>query len=149
MTDLGSMPFGVDTTHAYNRPAGPRGWAGWISFGAFMMIVVGSFQLIQGFTAIFNRGFYVATKDQVFDLDYSVWGWGHVLLGAVIMVSGLGVLAGNVVARVVAIVVLGLSALANMMFIAAYPFWSVTIITVDILVIYALTVHGSELRNPD
>jgi uncharacterized membrane-anchored protein YitT (DUF2179 family) len=85
----------------------------------------------------------------VFSVDYSVWGWGHVLLGAIILVSGLGVLAGNLAARLVAVVVAGLSALANLLFIAAYPFWSLTIIAVDILVIYALILHGHEMRDAE
>jgi hypothetical protein len=151
MTDIGSTRPAVDTTRpAYNNGPAPSAWTGWIAFASFMMILVGSFQLVEGFVAIFDDGFYAKTSSgHVFSVDYSVWGWGHVLLGAVIMVSGLGVLAGNLAARLVAVVVAGLSALANLLFIAAYPFWSLTIIAVDILVIYALTLHGHEMRDAD
>jgi hypothetical protein len=64
-----------------------------------------------------------------------------------ILASAVGVLAGNVAARTVAVLLAGLSAIANLLFIAAYPLWSVIVITVDVLVIYALTVHGRELKG--
>ena len=78
------------------------------------------------------------------DRETTARGWTHLLLGVVILVSGVGVLAGNVAARAVAVVLAGLSALVNLAFIEAYPIWSILIITVDVLVIYALTVHGGE-----
>jgi hypothetical protein len=81
------------------------------------------------------------------NVDYNVWGTVHLLLGVLLLVSGVGVLAGNLAARVVAVILAGLSALANLIFIEAYPIWSIIIITVDVLVIYALTVHGRELHE--
>ena len=50
-------------------------------------------------------------------------------------------------ARTVAVILAGLSAIANLLFIEAYPFWSIIVITVDILVIYAVTAHGRELKG--
>jgi hypothetical protein len=149
MTDIGSSRPAVDTTRpAYSRGPEPTAWTGWVVFASFMMIMVGSFQIVEGFVAVFDQGFFAVSRSgQVINVDYNVWGWFHVLLGAVILLSGFGVLAGNIVARSVAVCLAGLSALANLLFIAAYPFWSLTIIAVDVLVIYALTVHGRELRD--
>jgi len=112
------------------------------------MLLVGSWQFIQGLVALFDPGFYkVSSHGLVVNVNYNVWGWTHLLLGAVLLLSGVGVLAGNIVARTVAVIVAGLSAIANLAFITAYPFWSILIISVDVLVIYALTVHGRELRG--
>jgi hypothetical protein len=149
MTDIGSSRPEVDTTRpAYSRSPQPTAWTGWVVFASFMMIMVGSFQMVEGFVGIFDKGFYAVNKSgQVIQVNYNVWGWFHVLLGALILVAGIGVLAGNLAARTLAVVLAGLSALANLLFIAAYPFWSLTIIAVDILVIYAITVHGRELRE--
>jgi hypothetical protein len=98
--------------------------------------------------AIFDDGFYHTTESGlVIDVDYTAWGWAHLLLGVLIFISGLGVLAGNLAARTVAVAVAGLSALANLLFVEAYPIWSILLITVDVLVIYALTVHGRELGS--
>jgi hypothetical protein len=149
MTDLGSSRPHADTSRpAYGRDPDPTGWTGWVVFASFMMIMLGCFQAIQGLVAIFDDGFYRVTESGlVVNVDYNVWGWTHLLLGALIIASGIGVLAGNVIARAVGILLAALSALANLVFIEAYPIWSIIIITVDVLVIYALTVHGRELRG--
>ena len=64
-----------------------------------------------------------------------------------IVICGIGVMAGNLAARTVAVTSPGSSAIANVLFIAAYPLWSIIVITVDVLVIYALTVHGREMKS--
>ena len=105
-------------------------------------------QAVQGLVAVFDDGFYHVTEGGlVVDVDYTAWGWVHLLLGALIIISGVGVLSGNVAARAVGVGLAGLSALLNVLFIEAYPIWSVLVITIDVLVIYALTVHGRELRD--
>jgi hypothetical protein len=149
MTDLGSSRPEVDTTRvAYGNSPDPTGWTGWVVFAAFMMIMLGSFQAVEGLVAIFDKGYYhVRESGLVINVDYNVWGWVHLLLGAVIVLAGIGVLAGNVLARTVGVLLAGASAVLNMLFIQAYPVWSLIIITVDVLVIYALIVHGRELRD--
>jgi hypothetical protein len=149
MTDLGSSRPDADTSRvAYGNDPDPTGWTGWIVFASFMMILVGSFQAIQGLVALFDDGFYLVRESGlVVDVDYNVWGTVHLLLGVLLLLSGAGVLAGNLAARTVGVILAGLSALANMAFIGAYPVWSLLIITVDVLVIYALIVHGRELRD--
>jgi hypothetical protein len=149
MTDLGSSRPEIDTSSvAYGKDPDPTGWTGWVVFASFMMIIAGSFQAIEGLVAIFDDGFYHVTENGlVVNVDYSVWGWTHLLLGALLIICGVGVLAGNIVARVVAILLAGLSALVNLVFLEAYPIWGILIITVDVLVIYSLVVHGRELRG--
>jgi len=149
MTDLGSSRPDVDTSAvAYGRGPEPTAWTGWVVFAAFMMLMLGFFQAIEGLVAIFDDGFYhVSPSGLVVNVNYNAWGWTHLLLGVLIFVSGIGVLAGNMAARVAAVILAGLSAVLNLVFIEAYPVWSVLIITVDVLVIYAITVHGGELRD--
>src|SRR4051812_21541620 len=116
MTDIGSSrPEGDTSRVAYSTGKDPTAWTGWVIFAAFMMIMLGSFQAVEGLVAIFNAGFYaVAPSGLVVNVNYNVWGWTHLVLGALIIVSGVGVLAGNVLARVVAVVLAGLSALLNL-----------------------------------
>jgi hypothetical protein len=149
MTDVGSSRPASDTSRvAYGNEPDPTGWTGWVVFASFMMFLVGSFQAIQGLVALFDDGFYaVRPSGLVVDVNYNAWGTAHLLLGVLLMLSGAGVLTGNIAARAVGVILAALSALANMAFISAYPIWSLLIITVDVLVIYALTVHGRELRD--
>jgi hypothetical protein len=149
MTDLGSSRPAVDTSGAaYDESPPPTAWTGWVVFASAMMLLLGSFQIVQGVVAIFDDGFYHVTEGGlVIDVDYTAWGWTHLLLGVLIVVCGLGVLTGNIVARTVGVLLAGLSALVNLAFIEAYPIWSILVIAIDVLVIFALTVHGRELRS--
>ncbi|MFL6191961.1 MAG: hypothetical protein ACJ75E_19320 [Actinomycetes bacterium] len=120
---------------------------GFILFAAIMMLMVGVFQALQGLIAIFENEFYVATRNYLFQFDATTWGWIHLLLGVLVGLAGLGLLAGQTWARVVGITLAVLSAIANFLFIPYYPFWSMLIIALDVLVIWALAAHGRTLRD--
>jgi hypothetical protein len=149
MTDTGSRRPDVDTTRvAYSTAPEPTAWTGWVVFAAFMMLLNGFIQMIEGLMALINDDYYaVSSRGLAVSLDFTTWGWVHLLLGAAIFASGLGVLAGNMLARIVGVVLAGFNAVVALLFIEAAPVWGIILITVDILVIYALTVHGRELRD--
>jgi hypothetical protein len=122
------------------------GWAvGFILFAAIMMIMAGIFQAFAGLVALFNDTFYVATREYVFQFDATSWGWIHLILGIVVALAGWGLLTGRTWARVVAITVAVLSAIANFLWIPYYPFWALTIITLDVFVIWAVAAHGRDV----
>jgi hypothetical protein len=125
------------------------GWAvGLILFAAIMMIMVGVFQALQGLIAIFENEFYAATRNYIFKFDATTWGWIHLILGLIVAFAGWGLLSGRTWARVLAITLAVLSAIANFLFIPYYPFWSLLLITLDVLVIWALAAHGGDMREP-
>jgi hypothetical protein len=124
------------------------GWAvGFILFAAIMMIMIGIFQAIAGLVAIFENEFYVATRNYLFQFDATTWGWIHLIAGVIIAFAGWGLLSGRTWARVVGIILAVLSAIANFAFLPYYPFWALTIIALDVLVIWALAAHGRALRD--
>ena len=123
-------------------------WIGWIVFAAIMMLFVGSFHVIQGLVALFNDEYYLVGKSGLaVQVDYTVWGWTHLIAGILVMCTGVGLLAGQRWARVVAVILVLVSMLLNFGFMAAYPFWSAIVIALDVVVILALTVHGRELET--
>jgi len=143
-----NRPAAPDTD--YGDRSGPpvTGWSGWVVFGGVMLIMVGLFQVVQGLVALLDDGFYlVRPKGLVVDVNYNTWGWTHLAIGVIAALTGLGLLAGNIVARVVAVGISLLSALANLAFISAYPIWSTLVIALDVIVIYAVIVHGRELKS--
>jgi hypothetical protein len=145
MTDTSHR--GSSETDARSGDA-PTAWAGWVVFGGVMLILMGTFQVIEGLVALFDDGFYlVASNGLVVDVDYNTWGWIHMVIGVLAVLAGLGLLAGNMAARVAGVVIACLSALVNLAFISAYPVWSTIMITIDIIVIYAIIVHGRELKG--
>jgi hypothetical protein len=117
----------------------------WVAFAGTMLALAGSFHAIQGLVALFRDDYYlVSPSGLVVNVDYTTWGWVHLIGGAVVVAAGLGAIAGQTWARVVGVVVAVLSALLNVAFLAAYPIWSTLMIGLDVLVIWALMVHGGE-----
>jgi hypothetical protein len=112
-----------------------------------MLVLVGSFHIIQGLVAVFrDEVFLVGQEGLVVNVDYTAWGWTHIIGGALAILVGACLLAGQMWARVVAVIVAMLSAIANIIFLPAYPIWSTIMIAIDVLVIWAVTVHGSEIK---
>jgi hypothetical protein len=133
---------------AGRRTEQATGWVAWISFAGAMLFMVGFLQALQGLAALLNDGFYVVSRSGlVVDVDYSVWGWTHLLLGAVAMLTAAGLFAGNTAARVVGVIIATVSIIVNFVFLPAYPWWSTLVILFDVLVIYGLTAHGAEMKH--
>ncbi len=123
----------------------PSAWGGWIIFAAVMMILVGALNAINGLVAIVNDEWVVFTNQGDLYLDLTTWGWIQVGVGIAVVLAGLGLFTGNVLARAVAVLVAGLSIISNFLYMPAYPVWSLTVIAIDVFVIYALTAHGRDL----
>ena len=123
-------------------------WAGGVVLAALTLLVLGAVQAYVAFVAFFSSSYlYVPSSALAVRLNYATWGWLQLTMGVLMVAAGYGLLAGQKWARVVAVVLACLSAIANMTFIAAYPWWAVTIIVLDVVVIYAVTVHGAEARR--
>jgi hypothetical protein len=148
MTDQAASRASSRSSRADSGSRATSGWAvGLIVFAAIMLMMAGTFQFLAGLVALFENEFYVTTRNYVFQLDATTWGWIHLLLGIVLGIAGWGLLSGRTWGRVVAITVAALSALANFLFLPYYPFWALTIITLDVLVIWAVAAHGRDVQK--
>lgn len=145
MTDTSSRTVAHSDAPSDDRPSG---WAGWVVFSGVMLLMLGSFQIVQGLVALLDDGFYLVRSDGlVVDVDFDTWGWVHIVIGALGVLIGLGLLTGNLAARVAGVCIAFVSALVNLAFITAYPIWSVIVIVLDVIVIFAIVVHGRELKG--
>jgi hypothetical protein len=130
------------------RVTEPTGWTGWVIFAAMMMILVGVFSAIAGITAIWKSGYYlVGQEGLVVNVDYSIWGWVHIGIGVLAVAAAFGLMVGQMWARVVGVAMAVVSAIINLAFLPAYPLWSIVVIALDVVVIYAITAHGRELAS--
>jgi hypothetical protein len=120
---------------------------GWSIFAGIMLAVMGVMDIIQGIVAMIEEDFYVVGREWVFEFDITAWGWIHIILGAVLVASGIGILSGNVLARMVGINVAALAMIANFAWLPYYPIWSMIIIAMCIAVIWALAVNSGDLRR--
>ena len=123
----------------------PEG-GGWITFAGVMLIIVAILNIIDGIAAISRSKFFVASAQYVLS-DLRTWGWIILVIGVLQLLVGLGIWAGNQLARWAGVIVVSLNMIAQLLFIPAYPFWSLAIFAIDILVIYGLAAYGGQHRS--
>ena len=123
-----------------------RSMAGWIGFAGILMLVVGSIDFFQGLIALFEDEYYVVTGSGFLVVDLTGWGWIMLIWGVLLVLGGYGLLSAQAWARWFAIVVVCLNVIAQLGFLgnSQYPLWSLTVIALNVIVLYALTARWSE-----
>ncbi|MEU8302608.1 hypothetical protein AB0C84_03530 [Actinomadura sp. NPDC048955] len=121
--------------------------SGWLTFAGVLSIVVGAFNVIDGVVALFKDGYYVVNSNQILVFNFTAWGWYWLVLGALQIVVGVGILTGKMWARVIGVAFAFLAAIGHLAFLAAFPIWSVLTIALCILLMYALIAPPAGARG--
>ena len=119
---------------------------GWLLFAGIMIVMVGVLNVIYGIAAIDNASFFVADQKYILS-DLSTWGWVMLILGVLQVVAAFSIWSGRSFGRWFGIGVASVNAIAALLSIPAYPFWSLAIFTIDILIIYGLAGYGGDRRR--
>ena len=131
------------TSRPYSDPPLSKGKAAWsvglTALAGFLLLLAGAFGFFQGLAAVVKGDFFVTTAHNTYSLSVSAWGWIHLIIGIVAIGTGAALLAGRTWARIVGIILAFLSAISNFMFIPYYPLWAISIMVLDVAVIWALT----------
>lgn len=138
-------PPGAPGTRSGARPESRM--VGFVLFAGTIMVLVGVFEAILGLTAVFFNGYFEATQDPLVTSDYDTWGWVHTALGTLAVVAGIGLYQGKLWARILGILFALSAAVVNLGFVSVAPFWSVSIIVLCVICVFAITVHGEELAE--
>ena len=108
------------------------------TFAGVLLTVVAIFQILEGITAIANDTIFVRGLNYTWQFNIQTWGWIHLLIGLIALATGIGIIMGQTWGYLIGIGIAGLSMLSNFMFMPYYPFWSLAVIGLDVLVIWAL-----------
>jgi hypothetical protein len=119
---------------------------GWIAFAGVLLFIIGFLNIIEGIAAISNSKFFADDTKYIIG-SLNTWGWVVLFIGIAQALVGAGVFAKNQFARWAGVLILGLNAIVQLLFIPAYPFWSLAIFTLDILAIYGLVAYGRRLST--
>ncbi|MBB5916252.1 hypothetical protein BJY24_005164 [Nocardia transvalensis] len=122
-----------------------QGVAAGTSIGAaILLLTVGVLSLFQGISAVAKDELFVVGVDYVYKFDITTWGWIHIVLGILLIISAIGLMTGAMWARIVAIGLAALSILGNFLWLPYYPWWSVLVIALDVVVIWAVATWRPE-----
>ena len=126
-----------------------RSMAGWIGFAGLLMVVIGAIDMLQGLIALLQDDYFVVTRSGFLAVDLTAWGWTLLIWGAVLLLAGFSLLSGQGWARWFTIVVVALNVFAQLGFLgnSAYPLWALTALTLNIVVLYALTARWGESQR--
>ncbi len=124
------------------------GWVGWAYFASILLIIGAAIDIFYGIMAIAgpNTAYFVG-GGAVGSFDVAAWGWWSLVIGVLLLLAGVFLMRGAMWARVFAIIVAAVNAVSQLMSLPAQPWWSIVMVAIDVLVIYAVTVHGRELRS--
>ena len=139
-----AMPDDTATTNTRDYADETSG-DGWVAFAGLMLVMVGTLNVIDGIAAISNSTFFTENARYVIS-DLNTFGWIVLILGSCQVLAAFGVWAKTPGVRWFGVTVAALNGIAQLLFIPAYPFWSLALFTVDILVIYGLVAHGKRSR---
>jgi hypothetical protein len=124
------------------------GWTGWVVFAGVILMVTGIFSAVQGLVALIGPStYYVLGEESLWLLDVTGWGWWNLIIGLLLVLVAVALFVGQTWARVVAVILVIFNAVGQLLLIPAQPWWSIIVIALDVLIIYALIVHGRELKD--
>lgn len=118
-------------------PTYPR-QSGWLGFAGVLGLMLGVFNVIEGFVALFRTDYFVTPGGRLLIFDYTTWGWIWIAIGIIQVVTAIGILSGQTWARVLGVIMAGLAMIGQFAFAAAYPIWAVINIAICLVVIYGL-----------
>lgn len=120
--------------------------AGRVVFAAILLLIVGTLNIIYGIGALDDANIF--TNDTRFVLDnLNTLGWVLIVLGAIQLIAGFSLMAGNAFGRVIGILGGSLGAIGALLSIGgAYPWWSLGIFFLCIYVVHGIVVFGEDER---
>lgn len=127
-----------------SRPPAGGQRSTWIAFAGVMMVILGSLDALWGLAAILNNEVVVVGGHGALIFDLTAWGWVQLILGALVGLTGVGLIVGNAVARVLGISLLAINAILQIVWFSAAPLWAFLMIILDVVIIYQLMVNWSE-----
>jgi hypothetical protein len=127
-----------------------KGYSGWVVFAGVMLFIVGVLNVIYGIGAIADSSFFVQDERYILG-SLNTWGWITLILGLLQLWAAFSLWSGGLYGRVIAILAASLSAIGALLSIPAYPFWSLAVFALDIIIIHQVAKYGgagAEMKEP-
>jgi hypothetical protein len=120
--------------------------SGWVTFAGILLLIAGVLNVVYGIAAIGNSDFFVHDAHYVLS-GLNTWGWVTLVTGVLQFFAALSLWRGGLYGRIIGIFAAGLSAIAALLSIPAYPFWSLAVFALSVVIIHQIAAHGTEGRG--
>jgi hypothetical protein len=120
--------------------------SGWVTFAGVMLLIAGVLNVIYGIAAIGDSSFFINDTKYIFS-NLNTWGWITLVIGVIQMFAAFSLWSGNLYGRIIGIGAAGLSAISALLSIPAYPFWSLAIFAIDVVIIQQIATRGTQGRR--
>jgi len=117
---------------------------GWVVFAAVMMLIIGGLDALYGLAAILNNEIVIVGGSGVIVADITTWGWVTLILGVLLLLTGIGLLAENQMARWAAVGLIAAGAVIQLAWFPAAPLWTILTVALSVVVVYELTAHWDD-----
>ena len=126
-----------------------RSMAGWIGFAGLIILIIGGLDVFQGLIALLEDNYFVVSRSGYLAVDLTAWGWGLVIWGALLILTGLALIRGRTWARWVTLVLVTVNIFGILGFLGntQNPIWALTVLTLNVIVLYALTARWTESKR--
>lgn len=118
--------------------------SGWRVFAGSVLLLAGCFNVIWGLVALFNPRVITVSGQGLVIWDFTVWGWTYVVIGALMAAASVGLFMMQPWARWLALVFASLSAILAVLYLPAYPLFSLLMVILDVVVIYQLSARWQQ-----
>ena len=120
--------------------------SGWPTFAGVVALIIGGYNILSGIAALAEDDQTEQINEVLFGVDISAWGWFWLILGVLQLGTGVLILQRNPIGQVAGVTIAAISATMTVFLIFVYPLWALTVLLVDMLVIYGLLAHADEFE---
>ena len=122
--------------------------AGRAMFVAILLLIAGTLNIIYGIGAISDAHFFTNSGTVYVLSSLHTWGWITLLLGIIQLTAGGSLMGGGTYGRTIGIIAATLGAIGALLQVGgAYPWWSLGIFTLCVIVLHGLFVLGEPETN--
>ena len=120
--------------------------SGWVTFAGILLLLSGALNVIYGISGISKSKFFNQNADYIFG-NLKTWGWITLLIGIIQVAAAGSLWRGGLFGRVIGATAAAVAAIGALLAIPAYPFLSLAIFAMNIVIIHQIAVHGTEGRE--
>ncbi|MEV7393666.1 MULTISPECIES: hypothetical protein [unclassified Streptomyces] len=127
-----------EARRGHGGPDSSEGLSGASLFAGSVLMLSGPLSILMGAAGIAGDSLFAASSQYAYRFDLTAWGWIHIVVGLALVIAGMGVVTNKSWGRGAGAAAAAISLITQFMFVPYYPLWAIPMMTLDLLIIFAL-----------